>query len=70
MNNALNQHQVFLKIEKKSKSVAKASEELLLTQWAVFAQPKTVQGKFEKVSIKVIGRKIYATDFGCEMDNG
>ena len=67
MNYTLNQLQIFLKIVQ-AKSVTKAAEELHLTQPAVSIQLKKFQAQFEIPLTEVIGRKIYITDFGKEMD--
>ena len=66
MNYTLNQLQIFLKVVK-TQSVTKASEELHLTQPAVYIQLKKFQDQFEIPLTEVVGRKIYITDFGHEI---
>ena len=67
MNYTLHQLHVFLKITQ-HKSITKAAMELHLTQPAVSIQLKNFQDQFDVPLTEVIGRKLYVTDFGKEID--
>lgn len=67
MNYTLHQLQVFLKICQ-TNSVTKAAEELHLTQPAVSIQLKNFQDQFKMPLTEVVGRKLFITDFGRQME--
>jgi DNA-binding transcriptional LysR family regulator len=67
MNYTLHQLQVFLKVCQ-TNSVTKAAEELHLTQPAVSIQLKNFQDQFDTALTEVVGRKIFITDFGRQME--
>lgn len=67
MNYTFHQLQIFLKVCELG-SITKASEELFLTQPAVSIQLKKLQDQFEIPLTELIGRKIYITDFGKEIE--
>jgi DNA-binding transcriptional LysR family regulator len=67
MHYTLHQLQVFHKICE-TQSITKAAEELHLTQPAVSIQLKNFQEQFEFPLTEIIGRKLYVTDFGREID--
>lgn len=67
MNYTLHQLQIFLKVAEKQ-SITKAAEELHLTQPAVSIQLKNLQDQFDIPLIDAIGRNIYITDFGREIE--
>lgn len=62
----LHQLQIFLKIAEKQ-SITKAAEELHLTQPAISIQLKNFQEQFKSPLTEVIGRQLYLTDFGKEV---
>lgn len=66
MNYTLNQLRIFVKIAQ-TQSITKAAEELHLTQPAVSIQLKNFQNQFEISLTEVIGKKLYITEFGCEI---
>lgn len=67
MNYTLHQLSIFVKVAEKQ-SITKAAEELHLTQPAVSIQLKNLQDQFEVPLIEAIGRNIYITDFGREIE--
>jgi LysR family transcriptional regulator, low CO2-responsive transcriptional regulator len=67
MNYTLHQLQIFLKVCETA-SITKASEELFLTQPAVSIQLKKFQEQFDLPLTELIGRKIYVTEFGKELE--
>lgn len=67
MNYTLHQLQIFRKIVE-TKSITKASEALHLTQPAVSIQLRKLQDQFDIPLAEVIGRQLYITDFGREID--
>jgi LysR family transcriptional regulator, low CO2-responsive transcriptional regulator len=67
MHYTLHQLQIFVKIAEKQ-SITKAAEELHLTQPAISIQLKNFQDQFEIPLTEVIGRQIYLTDFGKEVE--
>ena len=68
MNYTLHQLQVFCKVVQ-SQSITKAAHELFLTQPGVSIQLKNFQDQFDIPLTEVIGRKLYVTDFGKEINN-
>lgn len=67
MNYTFNQLRIFIKIAQTS-SITKAAQELHLTQPAVSIQLKNLQKQFEIPLTEVIGKRIYITDFGREIE--
>lgn len=67
MNYTLNQLRIFLKVAQ-TESITKAAEVLHLTQPAVSIQLKNFQDQFEIPLTEVIGRRLYLTDFGKEIE--
>ena len=67
MNYTLHQLQIFLKVCEKQ-SITKAANDLFLTQPAVSIQLKKFQEQFDIPLIEVLGRKLYVTDFGREIE--
>lgn len=67
MNYTFNQLRIFIKIAQTS-SITKAAQELHLTQPAVSIQLKNLQNQFEIPLTEVIGKRIYITDFGREIE--
>ncbi len=67
MNYTLHQLQIFLKVCETG-SITKSSEELFLTQPAVSIQLKKFQEQFELPLTELIGRRIYITEFGKELE--
>jgi DNA-binding transcriptional LysR family regulator len=67
MHYTLHQLQIFVKIAEK-KSITKAAEELHLTQPAISIQLKNFQDQFPIPLTEVIGRQLYVTDFGKEIE--
>jgi DNA-binding transcriptional LysR family regulator len=67
MNYTLHQLQIFLKICE-TESVTKTSEELFLTQPAISIQLKKFQEQFDLPLTELVGRKIYITEFGRELE--
>lgn len=67
MNYTLHQLQIFLKVAE-LKSITKASEELFLSQPAVSMQLKKFQDQFSIPLTEVVGRQLYVTDFGREIE--
>ena len=68
MNYTLHQLQIFLKIVE-TKSITKASEDLNLTQPAVSIQLKNFQDQFDIPLYQVVGKKIFITEFGIEIES-
>lgn len=66
MNYTLHQLRIFTKVCE-NQSITKAAEELFLTQPAVSLQLKKFQNEFEIPLIEIIGRKLYITDFGKQI---
>ncbi|MGB5238813.1 MAG: LysR family transcriptional regulator [Flavobacteriaceae bacterium] len=67
MHYTLHQLQVFLTIAE-HKSITKAAEAMHLTQPAVSIQLKNLQQQFAIPLTEVVGRKLYITDFGREIE--
>lgn len=67
MDYTIHQLNVFLKVAH-LQSVTKASEELSMTQPAVSIQLKNFQDQFDIPLTEVIGRKLYVTEFGREIE--
>lgn len=67
MNYTLHQLQVFLKVAE-NKSITRAAEELNLTQPAVSIQLRNFQDQFDIPLTEVVGRQLYVTDFGHEIE--
>lgn len=67
MNYTLHQLQIFLKICQ-VRSITKAAEDLHLTQPAVSMQLQKLQAQFEIPLTEVVGRKLYITEFGREIE--
>lgn len=67
MNYTLHQLQVFAKIAD-TQSITKAAEALHLTQPAVSIQLKKLQEQFEIPLTEVVGRQLYITEFGREIE--
>jgi len=67
MNFTLHQLRVFLVVTEK-KSITLAARELNMTQPAVSIQLKNLQDQFDLPLTEVIGRKLYITDFGREIE--
>jgi len=67
MNYTLNQLRIFLKVAQ-TESITKAAEVLHLTQPAVSIQLKNFQDQFDIPLTEVIGRRLYLTDFGKEIE--
>lgn len=67
MNFTFHQLQVFLKVCQ-THSITKAAEELHLSQPAVSIQMKNLQDQFEVPLIEIIGRKVFITEFGKEIE--
>ncbi len=67
MNYTLHQLLIFTKVCE-YQSITKASEALFLTQPAVSIQLKKLQGQFDIPLTEVIGRQLYITDFGNEIN--
>lgn len=68
MNYTLHQLRIFIKVCE-NQSITKAAEALFLTQPAVSLQLKKFQNAFEIPLIEVIGRKLYITDFGKQIQS-
>lgn len=68
MNFTLHQLKVFLVVAE-MKSITQAARELNMTQPAVSIQLKNLQDQFDPPLTEVIGRKLYVTDFGREIEN-
>ena len=68
MNFTLHQLKVFLVVAE-LKSITQAARELNMTQPAVSIQLKNLQDQFDLPLTEVIGRKLYVTDFGREIEN-
>ena len=66
MNYTLHQLHIFLKVCE-LQSITKASEALFLTQPAVSIQLKKLQNEFEVPLTEMIGRQLYITDFGKQI---
>lgn len=69
MNYTLHQLKIFLKVIK-TQSITKAAEELHLTQPAVSIQIKNLQDQFDVPIFEVVGRKVFITEFGKEIEAG
>lgn len=69
MNFTLHQLRIFLKVIK-CQSITKAAEDLYLTQPAVSIQLKNLQEQFEIPILEVVGRKVFITEFGKEVQKG
>lgn len=67
MHYTLHQLNVFLKVAEKQ-SITKAAEDLHLTQPAVSIQLKKFQDQFEVPLMEVIGRQLFITEFGREVE--
>lgn len=67
MNYTLHQLHIFSKIAE-TQSITKAAEELHLTQPAVSIQLKKLQEQFDVPLTEVVGRRLYITDFGREIE--
>lgn len=67
MHYTLHQLQIFVKIAEKQ-SITKAAEELHLTQPAISIQLRNFQDQFEIPLTEVIGRQLYLTDFGKQVE--
>ena len=67
MHYTLHQLQVFLTIAK-HRSITKAAEAMHLTQPAVSIQLKNLQEQFAIPLTEVVGRQLYITDFGREIE--
>lgn len=67
MNYTLHQLQVFLKVCE-LRSITKAAEALHLSQPAVSIQLKNLQDQFQIPLTEVVGRQLYVTDFGKEIE--
>lgn len=67
MNFTLHQLRVFLVVAD-MKSITLAARELNMTQPAVSIQLKNLQDQFDLPLTEVIGRKLYITDFGREIE--
>lgn len=67
MNYTLNQLNIFQKVVE-YKSISKASEALFLTQPAVSIQLKNFQSNFEVPLTEIVGRQLYVTEFGHEIN--
>lgn len=67
MNYTLHQLRVFLEIVEK-KSITKAAKALFLTQPAVSIQLKNFQDQFPIPLTEVVGKKLFVTDFGYEIN--
>ena len=67
MNYTFHQLRVFSKVAQ-LQSVTRASEELAMTQPAVSIQLKNFQDQFDIPLTEVIGRQLYVTDFGREIE--
>lgn len=67
MHYTLHQLRVFLTVAQ-TKSVTKAAEALHLTQPAISIQLKNFQKQFEIPLTEVVGRKLFITDFGKEIE--
>jgi DNA-binding transcriptional LysR family regulator len=67
MNYTLHQLQIFLKVCETG-SITKSSEELFLTQPAISIQLKKFQEQFDLPLTELVGRKIYITEFGRELE--
>lgn len=68
MNFTLHQLRVFLVVAE-MKSITQAARELNMTQPAVSIQLKNLQDQFDLPLTEVIGRKLYVTDFGREIES-
>lgn len=66
MNYTLHQLRVFLKVCE-YQSITKAAEAMFLTQPAVSIQLKKLQDEFEIPLTEVMGRQLYITDFGKQI---
>lgn len=69
MNYTLHQLKIFLKVIK-TRSITKAAEDLHLTQPAVSIQIKNLQDQFDIPIFEVVGRKVFITEFGREIEEG
>ena len=67
MNYTLHQLRVFQKVAQ-TESITKAAEELFLSQPAVSLQLKSFQEQFEIPLTETVGRRIYITEFGREIE--
>jgi LysR family transcriptional regulator, low CO2-responsive transcriptional regulator len=67
MNYTLHQLLVFLKVCETG-SITKTADELFLTQPAISIQLKKFQDQFDLPLTELIGRKIYITEFGKELE--
>jgi len=67
MEYTLHQLRILLKVAE-LQSITKAAEELYLTQPAVSIQLKKLQNQFSIPLTEVIGRKLFVTDFGREIE--
>lgn len=67
MNYTLHQLVIFLKICETG-SITKTADELFLTQPAISIQLKKFQDQFDLPLTELIGRKIYITEFGKELE--
>ncbi|MEM6633200.1 MAG: LysR family transcriptional regulator [Bacteroidota bacterium] len=67
MNYTLHQLQVFLKVAE-TRSITKAAEALHLTQPAVSIQLKKLQDQFDIPLTEVVGKRLFITDFGKEIE--
>ena len=67
MHYTLHQLHVFLKVAEKQ-SITLATKELHLSQPAVSIQLKKLQEQFDIPLVEVLGRQLYVTDFGREIE--
>ncbi len=67
MNYTLHQLQIFLKVAE-TKSITKAADALHLTQPAVSIQLKKLQDQFDIPLTEVVGKRLFITDFGREIE--
>ncbi|MFK7933156.1 MAG: LysR substrate-binding domain-containing protein [Saprospiraceae bacterium] len=67
MNYTINQLRIFVKVCE-YQSVTKAAEAMFLTQPAISIQLKKLQDEFDVALTEVIGRRIFITDFGREVE--
>ena len=68
MNFTLHHLKVFLVVAE-MKSITLAARVLNMTQPAVSIQLKNLQDQFDLPLTELIGRKLYVTDFGREIEN-
>lgn len=67
MNYTLHQLKIFIQVAKYS-SITKAADSLFLTQPAISIQLKNFQEQFDVALTENIGKKIYLTDFGRQIE--